>query len=269
VVKGKRVALVKITVDGVEVDAKACTKCGEVKVLREFYSKSRGRGGRTANCIPCICEYNQSKYDEREVEVFRERRYGRYAKWTAESYRAHVSLESSGEYSVVGNYEGFRARIEHVHNICGEAWKTTPSRFLEGKKCPRCAESRGERRVRKYLTDHSYAFTAQSRFDNCRNINPLPFDFAVHLPDRDVLIEYDGEQHYRPVSFGRDEVGTYREFVEIKRRDRIKDDYCRANGIDLIRIRYDQFDEIETILERRLSALDITGKCPNVIEVAA
>ncbi|WP_143767967.1 MULTISPECIES: hypothetical protein [Paenibacillus] len=96
-----------------------------------------------------------------------------------------------------------------------------------------------------------------------RAIDRLRFDFSIRILDRTILIEYDGEQHFHPVDFaGKGELWALEQFHETQRRDRIKDDYCRANGIDLIRIRYDQFDEIETILERRLSALGVTGSHP-------
>lgn len=47
------VPIVKITVDGVEVDAKACTKCGEVKALVEFTKNRTKPGGRESWCKEC------------------------------------------------------------------------------------------------------------------------------------------------------------------------------------------------------------------------
>jgi hypothetical protein len=267
VARGKRVEIVKVTVIGpdgtaIEVEGKACTKCGEVKALTEFSVKPRGKGGRTGQCLSCIREYNQRKYDEREAGVIRGRRYGRYNKWTVESYRQHVNLETRGEYTVIGDYAGFRKEIEHKHNKCGKPWMPTPSRFLEGKSCPYCVESKGERRVREYLGSCALDFEVQFTFQDCRGTRTLRYDFAVGSLDRLVLIEYDGEHHFRPVVYGGNEARALRDFERRKRNDRIKNDYCRANGIDLIRIRYDQFDEIETILDRRLSALGVTGSHP-------
>lgn len=53
--RGKRVEIIKIIVDGAEVDAKACTKCCEVKALMEFYVSNNGKGGRTSKCVTCLC----------------------------------------------------------------------------------------------------------------------------------------------------------------------------------------------------------------------
>jgi hypothetical protein len=147
--------------------------------------------------------------------------------------------------------------------VCGERWLVSPDNLLRGRRCPFCAESHGERRVRDYLNAKSYAFTPRIPYRDCRDIRPLPFDFVVHFRDYDVLIEYDGIQHSEPVDFGgKGEFYALEQFQGIQRRDRIKTDYCRANGIDLIRIKHTQFDDIEAILDRRLSALGITGKCP-------
>lgn len=49
----KRVEIVKITVDGAEVDAKECTGCGIVKDLTKFCRKTDGVGGRNSICLEC------------------------------------------------------------------------------------------------------------------------------------------------------------------------------------------------------------------------
>ncbi|MGG4217521.1 hypothetical protein ABEW32_04725 [Paenibacillus jamilae] len=89
----------------------------------------------------------------------------------------------------------------------------------------------------------------------------LPFDFIVYTNKGDVAIEYDGEHHSMPVDFaGRGEEWARQKFGEVKRNDRIKTDYCLANGIPLIRIDYTEFDRIEEILTQRLAELGVTGK---------
>lgn len=73
------------------------------------------------------------------------------------------------------------------------------------------------------------------------------FDF--YLPDYNILIEYDGEQHFKPVDFaskGLEWATKIFEYNQIK--DKIKNDYCKDNNIRLIRIPYWDFDNIETIL---------------------
>lgn len=322
--RGKRVEIVKIIVDGVEVDAKACTKCGEVKALGEFHA-GRGMCRRQPACRNCRAlearvRTETSSQKGSEAEVRHRWNAGKYAehvayitggdycvigdyvncktkilhkhlkcdytwpvrptnflhngtrcpmcavnsKMTHSGYVRLVRELSGREYSVLGRYAGSDEPVLHKHHLCGCVWKTRPRHFIHSSsRCPYCSESRGERRVREYLTAHSYAFTPQYTFDDCRDVNSLRFDFAVHFRNYDVLIEYDGIQHSEPVDFaGKGAEWAERQFRDSQRKDRIKTEYCRANGIPLIRIDYTQFDEIEEILTRELTKLGVTGKRP-------
>lgn len=87
-------------------------------------------------------------------------------------------------------------------------------------------------------------FIEQFRFDDCRYKNPLPFDF--YLPKLNVLIEFDGEQHDRPI----ERWGGEKAFVLQKKRDLIKNEYCIDKKIKLIRIKY--YENIEKKLEQLL-----------------
>lgn len=90
-------------------------------------------------------------------------------------------------------------------------------------------------------------------FDDCRNIKPLPFDF--YLPDKNIIIEYDGEFHYIPIKVQKtdsEEVAIDR-LNETKAHDKIKTDYCLKNQIKLIRIPYWEKENIETILLKEIN----------------
>ena len=92
----------------------------------------------------------------------------------------------------------------------------------------------------------------QYKFKDCKCSRCLPFDF--YLPDYNILVEYDGEQHYYPVSFGgiNDDKSLDR-FIITKIHDTIKTIYAKNNNIKLIRIPYYEFDNIEKILIRELN----------------
>ena len=71
----------------------------------------------------------------------------------------------------------------------------------------------------------------------------MEFDFKLEDENgKIILIEYDGEFHYSSI-YGKEKL----EVQQI--RDKIKDEYCKNNDIDLYRISYKDFDNIETILE--------------------
>lgn len=103
--------------------------------------------------------------------------------------------------------------------------------------------SKGEHKIFTYLKSKGKNFLYQYSFSDCRDILPLPFDFAVLNEDGSLncLIEYDGEQHYIKDSI------YYSEKTVL--HDSIKTKYCKDNNIKLIRIPYWDFDEIDNILQ--------------------
>ena len=49
-----------------------------------------------------------------------------------------------------------------------------------------------------------------------------------------MLIEYDGQQHFMPVSIFKGDDG----YLETQKHDKIKNDYCKQHNIPLIRLPY-------------------------------
>lgn len=115
--------------------------------------------------------------------------------------------------------------------------------------CPFCKESAGEELVGKKLTEIGLRFIKEWKTNECRDIKPLPFDFALTSNTKIVaLIEYQGIQHFRPVKFHSDQDAAL-EFAGIKRRDDIKERFCRDSEIPLLRIHYMDSDPSRTIAD--------------------
>lgn len=115
---------------------------------------------------------------------------------------------------------------------------------------PGLKRSKGETRIEKALCDLNVLYSPQHSFDDCRDIMPLPFDF--YIANSNIVIEYQGMQHYEPVEyFGGEEAFQLR----IK-HDKMKADYCARNGIKLIVIPYWDFENIEEILKAELNISD-------------
>ena len=96
--------------------------------------------------------------------------------------------------------------------------------------------SQGELVIFNFLKEHDVDFSYQYRFNDCRNKNPLPFDFAIFDDNLNVscLIEYDGAQHYCATPFFGGEEGL----IDRQYWDNYKTQYCIEHNIKLIRITY-------------------------------
>lgn len=108
------------------------------------------------------------------------------------------------------------------------------SAHLSGQGCPNCKISKGEREISELLTEMNIEYKSQFRFDDCRNIKKLPFDF--YIPSMNLCIEYNGEQHYRSVDF----FGGIESFNKRIINDNIKKKFCNENNINFLVIRYDE-----------------------------
>lgn len=118
--------------------------------------------------------------------------------------------------------------------------------FKNGKRCPLCSESHGEKVITECLVKDNINYEREFRINDCRNKRSLPFDFAIfdEYNNLQCLIEYDGQQHFMPMDyFGGEDALQY-----TQQNDYIKTNYCKENNIPLLRIPYWDFDNIESIL---------------------
>ena len=109
-------------------------------------------------------------------------------------------------------------------------------------------ESRLEYKVRKFLEEQNISYKQQFRFMDCRGDKyPLPFDFCLFYKDKNkLLIEVDGEQHFRKDSIFADR------FEAIKKNDRRKNYYCKKNNIPLLRLNTCDIDSKKEIYKQKI-----------------
>lgn len=123
---------------------------------------------------------------------------------------------------------------------------TTPQHYLNGYGCPSCNLTKGETQISKYLISKSVNYITQKEFKGCKYKYNLRFDF--YLPAYNLCIEFDGKQHFEAIDY----FGGVEAFKSTKIRDKIKNDYCKANNIKLLRIPYTEINNIESILNNCL-----------------
>lgn len=148
---------------------------------------------------------------------------------------------------------------------CGHIWVTTSHNILNSNQgCPRCAASQSEQNIFKFLDTHNIKYVHQKKFLECKNINPLPFDF--YIEQRKLLIEYQGEQHFKP-SFIAADIARLK-LERTQQNDAIKKAWAVANGYQLIYFTYKQTsEEINQVLKSVFldskidSPLTLENKC--------
>jgi len=144
--------------------------------------------------------------------------------------------ENRSDYKVVGVYKNSSTKIEVVHEQCKKSWFVLPGDLIQFVNCPHCHISKGEQEVEKYLIKNNIKYEREFKFKDCKNIKELKFDFLVKYNDENILIEYQGIQHYEPVKL----FGGIKKFEASKKRDLIKKEYCEQNNIKLICIKYNE-----------------------------
>lgn len=184
--------------------------------------------------------------------------YDNNHKTNEEFEKEFYEMEDANEYDLLSSYTNATHKIKVLHKKCGMTYEVAPYSFLQGHRCPRCISilkektTKGERYVREYLEEHSIRYEYPKLFPDLRDKLTLHFDF--YLPEYNVLIEYQGNQHKEPVEY----FGGQEYFNTLHRHDNMKREYARDNGYTELEIWYDvahNKEDISNLLDKRLSNL--------------
>ena len=122
---------------------------------------------------------------------------------------------------------------------------------LLGRRCPTCKESHGERKIREYLIKNNIEFIPQKTFPKLLGTGEKPLSYDFYIPSKNLLIEFQGKQHYEPVDFNNEGMEqAEKNFEKQQEHDRRKMEYAKQNNIDLLEISYLEEDKIEEILDK-------------------
>ena len=168
-----------------------------------------------------------------------------YSNTTDFIQKSNIIHQGKYDYRLV-EYVKCSMQVKIICKKCNNIFLQIPSGHLRGYGCPKCNESKGENRVAKYLTDNNISFISQKTFKTLRDKRPLKPDF--YLDDLNLLIEYDGEFHYKPLIGSTPEI-KQKNLEDCQHRDKIKNEWAKANNIPLLRIPYWDFDRIEELID--------------------
>lgn len=201
----------------------------------------------------------KSGCDECYKENIRKRQGMDTVKFQKRLNKVHPELVILGEY--INNSTPIKVYCTE-HNY---TFSLTPVALLDRKTC--CDKTKityKEEQVCKLLEEKwSFKITRQKTFYDCIDKRCLPFD--IYLDDFNVLIEYQGEQHYKPVKYSSETIeDAIVKFEYTNRHDNIKRKYCKDNKIPLIEIPYWEFDDLEYFLFDKLVKLGIIKEIKSI-----
>jgi uncharacterized protein YbbK (DUF523 family) len=141
-------------------------------------------------------------------------------------------------------YNNSETPVEIICKIHGSFYQI-PHNHKSGSGCPKCASSKGEKIIANFLrnyldtsNDSFISFSTQHKFQEApAPINNYRFDF--YIPEVNLVIEFDGIQHYELIDFaGKGPEWAKEEFLKNKKRDEEKNKYLLENNINLLRVPY-------------------------------
>lgn len=169
-------------------------------------------------------------------------------------------IKEDKNYRLLSDHFRTRDKAIFLHLECNNKFEMVINNFTSNKeRCPYCSKnlvfikgksrSRGVKKIEKFLLENQINFEVEKRFENClSSISKIKLPFDFYLTDRNILIEFDGIQHFKPISY----FGGEKSFERIKINDSIKNNFCHENQIELIRINYKEVKNIENILRERI-----------------
>ncbi len=170
-----------------------------------------------------------------------------------------------------------RSGYSKILTICQEDqshknYYITPNDFNRGVRCPECRTSKGEKRCKKVFISKNFIeilqdeynklldknnntyFIPQKTFDRLIGLGGCLLSYDFYIPKYNLLIEYQGEYHDKPIKLYKKEPMKYAKERLLKQQehDRRKKEYALKNGYNFLEIWYCDFDNIEEILDKEL-----------------
>lgn len=128
-------------------------------------------------------------------------------------------------------------------------FKIIPNSHLASRAgCPRCKESKGESRIRVFLENRKVEFIQEFKIEG------YLYRYDFYLPKYNVLLEFHGQQHYKPIEL----FGGVEEFVKVVSNDKAKIKLARDSNYVLFVLKYTllEYQDLENVLELYLDIFD-------------
>ena len=143
-------------------------------------------------------------------------------------------------------------RYKFICENCGSEFERSLAILNQadtGVFCRECNSSQLEIKTKDILVKYNVKYNIQVEYNGLIGLGNGNLSYDFYLPDYNLLIECQGEQHERFVKGFHKIKDDFKKQLE---HDRRKREYAKKNNIDLLEIWYYDIDNIENILIERL-----------------
>lgn len=116
-----------------------------------------------------------------------------------------------------------------------------------------CIQSTAEYNAIKYLNRYNINYECQKKFDDLVGIGGGKLSYDFFLPDYELLIECQGQQHFYSMGY----IGGKKRFERQVEHDKRKREYALDHNYELFEIPYWEYNNIESVLEEKIGSLQL------------
>lgn len=182
------------------------------------------------------CPYCSGRYPTKENNLLK------YYPKLCEEWNYNKNIKNPEEYLPFSTQ-----KVWWKCHECGKEWIQKICYRTRNKSygCLECNQSKGETKIREWLRLNNITYEVQKSFNNLLGTGGGFLSYDFYLPDYNLLIEYQGEQHEHFVN------GIHKskkDFERQKEHDKRKKEYALKNRFGFLEIWYYDYDNIENIL---------------------
>ena len=241
-----------------EVQNRVMAKHSHIKLLKYYGIHSKDSEWL---CIKHNKKFNKAlsvilKSDDSGCDECYKEHYKKEFGYTTNEFISMLK-EIHPELEVIGEYNTFASPITIHCTKHDYTFQTTPANILKRVSCcPKSFKTYKEETMCTLIESWGYTIERQYVIDGCRDKKELKFD--CYLTDFNTAVEYDGENHFFPVKYGSQSLDdAIKKHEYTKKHDEIKNRFCMENNINLIRIPYFEFENMEYYLFDKFVELNI------------
>lgn len=137
-------------------------------------------------------------------------------------------------------YKTSNIKINILCKKCNKIFEQKPMSHLNGNGCKYCCRSKGEEFIENFLKEKNIDYIKEYKFKNQPEyIKNCEYDF--YIPDKNIIIEFHGEQHYKYNNFFYDDFS----FLTRLSHDFHKKNFIINNGMIFIELNKDNINTLK------------------------